>query len=62
MSNSITATLVASMTDEQLIEWWQEIWNDPEYSHPQMEIHDVIEAEMTKRGVLVPKIPYKLPA
>lgn len=45
-----TERVVAGMTNDELVKWWRDLYGDPEYSHPEMDIQKVIEDELAKRG------------
>ena len=47
----MTGDLVVKMPDDKLVEWWRELYADPMYSHPQMDIQKLIEDELERRGL-----------
>ena len=50
-----TERVARSKTDDELRAWYLEIWHDPDYSHPEMDMHRVIERELARRGLPIPK-------
>ena len=46
----LAASAVTSMSSDKLRKWWHELYDDPEYSHPEMDIQQIIEEELERRG------------